>query len=144
MNSESKTRAALIAELNVLHKANRIYWSKGASVTANDRAQHQLRQDRLKVIRAELNNIAAPHNEEKDVANCERLLTCPFFTGALKMPSVETLMKATYCLGDKTQCARYQLVIAGIPVPTDLLPNDEERAKHLLASRAIKRERRSF
>jgi hypothetical protein len=96
------------------------------------------------MIRAELNKIVAASKQPEDTANCERLLTCPFFTGVLKMPSVEVLMKATYCHGDKRQCARYQLVIAGMPGPADLLPNDKGRAKHLRASRAIKQERRSF
>jgi hypothetical protein len=136
VNPESKTKAALMAELDVLHEANRIYLSKRASASVDDRAQHQLRQGRLMMIRAELNKIAAAPNQKGDTANCERLLTCPFFTGVLKMPSVEALMKATYCHGDKTQCARYQLVMAGIPVPADLLPNDKGRAKHLLALRA--------
>jgi hypothetical protein len=48
-----------MAELDVLHEANRIYLSKTASASVDDRAQHQLRQGRLKMIRAELNKIAA-------------------------------------------------------------------------------------
>ena len=80
-----------MAELDMLHEVNRIYLSKRASGSADDRAQHQRRQVRLKMIRAELNKIAAASKQPEDTANCERLLTCPFFTGVLKMPSVEGL-----------------------------------------------------
>ena len=72
-------------------------------------------------------------SEEEFVANCERLPKCPFFTGTMaKMPAVSGLMKQSYCYGDKTQCARYKVAQAGIPVPGDLLPNDLERARQLL------------
>jgi methyl-accepting chemotaxis protein len=70
------------------------------------------------------------------MADCERLATCPFFKGQLKqMPAVASLIRETYCFGDKTKCARYQLVVAGIPVPGDLLPNDVRRARQLLGRR---------
>jgi hypothetical protein len=65
--------------------------------------------------------------------DCEKLKICPFFTDKmLAMPSVSNLMKQTYCLGDKMQCARYQVGLAGISVPRDLLPNDLERAREIL------------
>lgn len=67
------------------------------------------------------------------MANCERLSTCPFFSGHMaNMPGVADLMKTTFCLGDKTLCARYQLSLAGIAVPPDLLPNDAIRAQGLM------------
>jgi hypothetical protein len=67
------------------------------------------------------------------MSECERLQTCPFFSGKIAaMPSVAELMKKCYCFGDKTKCARYQLVLAGLPVPLDLLPNDNEQASRLL------------
>jgi hypothetical protein len=67
------------------------------------------------------------------MANCEKLATCPFFSGHMvNMPGVADLMKETYCLGDKTICARYQVASTGLPVPLDLLPNDVERARALL------------
>ncbi|HTT23717.1 MAG TPA: hypothetical protein VMG82_32615 [Candidatus Sulfotelmatobacter sp.] len=50
------------------------------------------------------------------------------------MPSVADLLKTNYCFGDKTLCARYQLARAGIAVPLDLLPNDTERVRQILAS----------
>ena len=66
--------------------------------------------------------------------NCEKLNTCPFFTGQMRqMPAVSELLKTTYCLGDKSQCARYRVARAGLTVPGDLFPNDYERASQLLA-----------
>lgn len=70
------------------------------------------------------------------MAECEKLTKCPFFAGHMSnMPGVADLMKSTYCLGDKRICARYQLASAGVPVPIDLLPNDNDRARELLNSR---------
>ena len=67
------------------------------------------------------------------MADCEKLKKCPFFTGQMAdMPSVADLMKKTYCLGDKTQCARYRVASAGIVVPADLFPHDIERARDIL------------
>ena len=67
------------------------------------------------------------------MAKCERLETCPFFTDRMaQMPSVSEMIKKSYCLEDKTKCARYHVSKAGIPVPSDLFPNDVERAKQLL------------
>ena len=69
------------------------------------------------------------------MAECERLKKCPFFIGQIStMPSVADLLKTNYCFGDKTLCARYQLARAGIAVPLDLLPNDTERVRQILAS----------
>lgn len=70
------------------------------------------------------------------MADCERLQTCIFFTGRMEnMPSVADLMKDSFCFGDKTQCARYQVAIAGLPIPSDLFPNDLERVHDLLHKR---------
>ncbi len=70
------------------------------------------------------------------MADCERLNTCPFFSGQMaNMPAVADLMKKSFCLGDKNQCARYQVALAGVRVPTDLYPNDTARALHLLRDR---------
>jgi hypothetical protein len=67
------------------------------------------------------------------MADCEKLLMCPFFTDKMKaMPSVTDLMKQTYCHGDKMQCARYQLSVVGIAAPLDLFPNDRDRADKIL------------
>jgi len=70
------------------------------------------------------------------MAECEKLTKCPFFAGKISsMPSVSELMKKNYCLGDKMLCARYQLASAGMAVPLDLLPNDTQRVREILASR---------
>jgi len=50
-------------------------------------------------------------------------------------PNIAALLKQRYCFGDKTQCARYQIIKAGMVPPADLLPNDGERAKKILAGR---------
>jgi hypothetical protein len=70
------------------------------------------------------------------MAACGKLKTCPFFSGQIaEMPAVANLLKETYCFGDKMQCARYLFVLAGIPAPSDLLPNDVERAEQLTGRR---------
>jgi hypothetical protein len=70
------------------------------------------------------------------VSECEKLDKCPFFGDRLpNMPAVAGLLKQTYCLGDKTQCARYQVSCAGLPVPNDLFPNDSIRMNKLLKQR---------
>jgi hypothetical protein len=67
------------------------------------------------------------------MADCEKLKNCPFFSDRMaNMPSVASLMKQSYCLGDKTACARYQVASAGIPVPGDLYPNDVVRVREIL------------
>jgi hypothetical protein len=69
------------------------------------------------------------------MASCEKLQACPFFNDQLpNMPSVSGLLKETYCLGDKESCARYKVSGAKIPVPRDLFPSDNERAKKILAA----------
>jgi hypothetical protein len=65
---------------------------------------------------------------------CERLESCPFFTGRMvKMPNSAGLFKQKFCLGgEKLECARYQVLQAGIPVPASLFPNDLQWAQELL------------
>lgn len=70
------------------------------------------------------------------MAQCEKLMSCPFFSGTMdRMPNITGLLKETYCLGDKTECARYRVSAAGIKVPDDLFPNDCERADQILSKR---------
>ena len=67
------------------------------------------------------------------MAACEKLKNCLFFTDQMaNMPAVAGLMKTTYCLGDKSECARYRVSSAGLTVPTDLLPNDQPRAARMV------------
>ncbi len=66
------------------------------------------------------------------MANCEKLEKCPFFHDKLaNMPAVADLMKRQFCLEDKTGCARYMVSSAGLPVPHDLFPNDNDRARQI-------------
>ncbi len=79
-----------------------------------------------------MNSFSVP---ELAMANCEKLSACAFFNDRLSnMPSVSGLLKQTYCLGDKTKCARYKVSNAGVSVPEDLFPNDLSRALRLLRS----------
>jgi len=67
------------------------------------------------------------------MAQCERLAACPFSNDHLaEMPVVGGLLKAMYCLGEKTECARYEVAQAGLQVPLDLFPDDHPRARRLL------------
>lgn len=67
------------------------------------------------------------------MADCEKLVKCPFFGDKMaNMPAAAGLLKETYCRGDKTQCARYQVSSAGLAVPPDLFPNDCDRAQQIL------------
>ena len=70
------------------------------------------------------------------MADCERLEVCPFFMGMIKAtPNIASLLKQMYCHSDKTRCARYQLIKADIECPSDLLPNDSERAQTILRAK---------
>ncbi|MFZ0731853.1 MAG: hypothetical protein WAM79_05980 [Candidatus Sulfotelmatobacter sp.] len=70
------------------------------------------------------------------MAQCERLKTCPFFSDRMEnMPNVGEVLKRTYCLGDKTLCARYQVGLAGVAVPPDLFPQDAGRVREILRDR---------
>lgn len=53
------------------------------------------------------------------------------------MPSVSGLLKGSYCLSDKSNCARYIVSSAKIPVPPDLFPNDVTRARELVAKKRL-------
>ena len=67
------------------------------------------------------------------MADCERLGVCLFFTGKMSaMPKAAALMKKNYCLGDKVECARYQVLSMGIEPPGDLFPNDLEQARQIV------------
>ena len=67
------------------------------------------------------------------MADCEKLPKCAFFNDQLaEMPAVSGLLKQMYCLGDKSQCARYAVASAGLMVPADLFPDDTTRARKLL------------
>jgi hypothetical protein len=69
------------------------------------------------------------------MTECERFKTCPFFNDQLAyIPRTAHAMKQKYCYGDKNQCARYLVVIQGIPAPGDLFPDQVERALEILSN----------
>jgi hypothetical protein len=64
-------------------------------------------------------------------------MSCPHFSGCalyprFKLAPLLRLWQVRYCEADHTRCARYQLSLAGKPVPLTLLPNGQ----HLGAARA--------
>ena len=75
---------------------------------------------------------------EFTMADCECLGGCPFFNSkmAQSMSAVAKSMKKRFCLGDNSNCARYQVFKAlGKPrVPGDLIPNQSERARQIIAA----------
>ncbi len=71
------------------------------------------------------------------MADCECLSGCPFFNDRMKgLESIKEMMKLKYCKGDYSACARYMVFKSlGKPkVPADLIPNEVERAKALVAA----------
>lgn len=73
------------------------------------------------------------------MADCERLPKCPFFFDKMEnMPGMATILKSRYCKGDSSTCARYRvfLVLGAGNVPSDLFPNETERAERILAEEA--------
>jgi len=67
---------------------------------------------------------------------CEKLPTCIFFNGQMEnMPAVAGVLKKQFCHGDFGRCARFRVAarLGASEVPTDLYPNDEERAEGILA-----------
>lgn len=70
------------------------------------------------------------------MADCSRLKTCPFFGDRMsEVRAVAEMMKRRYCLGASAECARYRVSTAGMSVPPDLFPNQEERAAQMLRNR---------
>jgi hypothetical protein len=69
------------------------------------------------------------------MAECECLPKCPFFNDKMAdMPAMAAMMKKRYCLGDKTNCARWAVRAALGPthVPIDLFPNQMDRAEKVI------------
>ena len=71
------------------------------------------------------------------MAECEVLNTCPFFNDNMtNMPEAAARYKVKYCQDDSSTCARYMVFKAlGKPkVPSDLYPNQEDRAREIIAA----------
>ena len=70
------------------------------------------------------------------MANCEKLATCPFYQGDMKMESgLGAMYKKKYCEGNKIECARYKVAttLGKDFVPIDLYPNMGSRADKIIA-----------
>jgi hypothetical protein len=70
------------------------------------------------------------------MAECELLKTCIFFSDRmLGMPRTADIVKAKYCQGDNSECARHMVFLAcgREKVPTDLFPGETEKAKVILS-----------
>ncbi len=68
--------------------------------------------------------------------DCQLLPTCAFFNDRMaNMPSTADRFKQTFCRGDFGSCARFMIVkaIGREKVPADLFPNQQERAKAIIA-----------
>ncbi len=68
--------------------------------------------------------------------SCELLKTCPFYTDKMDIESgLGKLYKNRYCLGDKTECARYMVykALGRDAVPVDLYPNMHDRANKIIS-----------
>ncbi len=70
------------------------------------------------------------------MAACEKIEKCQFFNDRMEdMPPTSQTMKDSYCMTDKTGCARYVVSTAGHPVPPDLFPHMLDRARGILGQR---------
>ena len=73
------------------------------------------------------------------MAECAGLATCPFFNDRMKnMPATSGHLKKTLCQDTFQRCARFMVKqsLGGANVPSDLFPNQVERAKTLIAGSA--------
>ncbi len=71
------------------------------------------------------------------MADCDCLTGCPFFNDRMKdMEGSASLFKARYCQGDYMRCARHLVKEAlGKPsVPADMYPNQQDRAREMIAA----------
>jgi hypothetical protein len=70
------------------------------------------------------------------MADCEKLPACPFFHDQLPdMPEIADRLKAAYCRGDNSECARYMVAstIGPSHVPANLFPRHVFRAQKIIA-----------
>jgi hypothetical protein len=74
--------------------------------------------------------------EDNEVAECECMAGCPFFNDKMSdNAGLGAIYKHKYCLGDNTNCARYQVKVAlgKAKVPPTLYPNMWDKAKDIIA-----------
>ncbi len=70
--------------------------------------------------------------------DCECAPKCIFFNDRMfNMPSTAEIFKQKYCRGEFASCGRFMVyeVFGPDKVPADLFPNQQERARALLAGR---------
>jgi hypothetical protein len=71
------------------------------------------------------------------MADCECLPKCIFFHDKMEnMPAMADIYKHRYCREDNSLCARYKVfrALGREAVPSDLFPNELDRAMHLLSA----------
>lgn len=67
------------------------------------------------------------------MAECEKLTKCPFFQDKMtNMPGTAALYKNKFCQGDNSDCARYRVSKASLPMPDDLFPNMLDKALEII------------
>ncbi len=87
--------------------------------------------------------MTSPGNDRKKksapMSDCECLRRCPFFSNKMaRMPTIASFYQAKLCKGGNFQsCARYMVFAAKLEVPSDLFPDQVERAKTLIAGKSI-------
>jgi len=72
------------------------------------------------------------------MAECSMSHSCPFFADKMRgMPANAAHIKEQYCVDDFKSCARYFVAkqLGAEKIPANLFPNQNERAKALVASR---------
>ncbi|MGD9730855.1 MAG: hypothetical protein AB7U45_01630 [Desulfamplus sp.] len=68
--------------------------------------------------------------------DCEKLPKCIFFNDKMvSKPASAEIFKNKFCKGDKKQCARYKVSSAGIDVPSDLYPNQIDKADIIISKK---------
>ncbi len=70
------------------------------------------------------------------MAQCEKLMNCPFYQGKMNMEiGLGAMYKKKYCEGDKMSCARYQIATTLGPsfVTNSIYPNMNDLAKKMIA-----------
>lgn len=76
------------------------------------------------------------------MADCPMLARCPFFHDRMgAMHAMATTMKMVYCRGSNRNCARWTVFDGLGPqaMPSDLFPNEGERAREILADSGLQR-----
>lgn len=72
--------------------------------------------------------------------DCECLPKCIFFNDQMiGLDGVKDMLKHRFCRGDNSQCARYVVMkaLGREKVPSDLAPNQIDRARQIIAKAAV-------